>query len=267
MTKKIFNLYSPDLIAKQNINRVEKLGAFISYAQHGEDVLLNRAFKNKKKGKFIDIGANHPVKKSVTYSFYIKGWQGLNIDVDKESIKKFKIMRPRDNAICVAASDKNKYKKAYLMSGTTLSTLNNLVGAFYNKQNKNLIETFVNCETLSSILIKFKKFKNCDFLNIDVEGHELKVLQGINFNEFNTKVIVLEAIHPIDKTNNLKTFKSFLSKRGFVLALFDGLNAYFVNKKNHYLVKIFKTPPNYTDNFLKAETFVLSKTILKRKLK
>ena len=44
-------------------------GAFISYAQHGEDVLLWRALSGVKNGFYIDVGAFHPINDSVTRAF------------------------------------------------------------------------------------------------------------------------------------------------------------------------------------------------------
>ena len=40
----------------------------ISYAQNFEDVLLARAFRNRDRGFYIDVGAWHPVFDSVTAS-------------------------------------------------------------------------------------------------------------------------------------------------------------------------------------------------------
>ena len=42
----------------------------ISYAQEGEDMILNRLFETKKKGYYVDIGAHHPKRFSNTY--YLK---------------------------------------------------------------------------------------------------------------------------------------------------------------------------------------------------
>ena len=48
----------------------------ISYAQNFEDVILNRLFKGKANGFYIDVGAWHPVDHSVTKHFTIRGGQG-----------------------------------------------------------------------------------------------------------------------------------------------------------------------------------------------
>lgn len=52
----------------------------ISYAQNGEDVILNRLFPPEYKGFYVDAGAAHPDVHSVTRHFYERGWRGINIE-------------------------------------------------------------------------------------------------------------------------------------------------------------------------------------------
>ena len=59
-----------------------KKNYFPSYGATGEDVLINKIFKNKIDG-FVDVGALHPVNGSLTYNLSKKGWKGLNIDLLK----------------------------------------------------------------------------------------------------------------------------------------------------------------------------------------
>ena len=52
-----------------------------SYSQEGEDMVLKRIFDKQTKGFYIDVGAHHPKRFSNTYNFYLKGWKGINIDM------------------------------------------------------------------------------------------------------------------------------------------------------------------------------------------
>ena len=58
----------------------------ISYSQNNEDVFLYRCFGKQKNGFYIDIGCHHPIKDSVSYLFYEKGWSGINLDINNEMI-------------------------------------------------------------------------------------------------------------------------------------------------------------------------------------
>ena len=61
-----------------------------------------------KSGFYVDIGAYAPKQFSNTYSFYKKGWHGINIDAAPGSMKIFQRVRSRDINIEAAISDQNK---------------------------------------------------------------------------------------------------------------------------------------------------------------
>ena len=79
-----------------------------SYGFEFEDIEINKFFKNTKKGFYVDIGAFNPIRGSNTYLLYRKGWSGINIDADENSIKMFKILRKRDYNFNYAISSTKK---------------------------------------------------------------------------------------------------------------------------------------------------------------
>ena len=81
-----------------------------SYSASAVDLVIARIFRNQKKGFYIDIGCNHPIKFSNTYLLYKKGWRGINIDADKESIVQFNKFRPDDANINTGISSKKSIK-------------------------------------------------------------------------------------------------------------------------------------------------------------
>ena len=83
----------------RNFSKNEHLGEF------GEDIFIRRFFKNETKGFYVDIGCYHPIKGSLTYYLFKKGWKGLNVDLSKVSVDLFKISRPRDYNINAAVTD------------------------------------------------------------------------------------------------------------------------------------------------------------------
>ena len=70
-----------------------------NYSQFGEDLFLVDFFKKKPIGKFVDLGAYHPMKFNNTYMLYKKGWSGINIDLNSSTIDMFNIVRKRDKNI------------------------------------------------------------------------------------------------------------------------------------------------------------------------
>ena len=47
----------------------------ISYSFNAVDLIIDYLFKNKKKGFYIDIGAQHPISNNNTYLLFKKGFK------------------------------------------------------------------------------------------------------------------------------------------------------------------------------------------------
>ena len=60
----------------------------------------------KKKGLYIDIGCYHPLKFSQTHKLYKMGWNGINLDISKESIELCNTFRPKDKNLNFGGSTK-----------------------------------------------------------------------------------------------------------------------------------------------------------------
>lgn len=262
ISEDILNTIDAKTVAINTISRVSKDNAFVSYSQHGEDVLLNRVFSHKKHGRYIDIGANHPINKSVSYASFLRGWTGITIDMDSSMIDLYKTFRPRDIAIHAAISDEVGLKQAFIIPGSTRSSLESDVGGAYQDTSFNPTIGKIRCVTLTEILNDHKEFLDCDFLNIDVEGHEASVLRGIDFTFFRPRVIVVEAIHPITRKFVMPEWDFILFEAGYTLALFDGLNSYFVLNEEVQILNALNLPPNYSDNYVRFETLQLANALL-----
>ena len=87
-----------------------------SYSLSNVDLVIQRIFKSKKNGIYIDIGCNHPIKYNNTYLLYKKGWRGINIDLDKKSIDQFNKLRTRDINIQTLVTSLDIRKRTFLLS-------------------------------------------------------------------------------------------------------------------------------------------------------
>src|SRR5262249_52403259 len=67
-----------------------------SYAQNGEDLIIDVLLGRKSVGRYVDVGCNHPVRLSNTYRLYLRGWTGLAIDANSTFEKEFVRRRPND---------------------------------------------------------------------------------------------------------------------------------------------------------------------------
>ena len=84
-----------------------------SYSGGAQDLIIDRFFKNNKKGVYIDVGCYHPFNGNNTKLLYDKGWSGINIDLDFHTIDFFNYIRKRDENINIAISDVEGEQELY----------------------------------------------------------------------------------------------------------------------------------------------------------
>ena len=179
-----------------------------------EDLEILKYFKGKKNGFYVDVGCYHPIHRNNTYLLYKLDWRGINIDISEFSIDLFNYLRPDDLNYNFAISNKNEILKMYYQK--ELSQLSTIEKEQANKVFQgNIKEKKIQAFTLNEILAK-DKYKNyeIDLLNIDVEGADLKVIEGLSFDKFMPKLICVE-IHE-NKIKESKIFK-FLNNKNYEL--------------------------------------------------
>ena len=166
----------------------------ISYSISNVDLIIERIFKDVKKGVYVDLGCNHPIKYNNTYLLYKKGWEGINIDADVSSIKLFNQHRKNDVNVNGVVSNNEDIKKLYLYhDGSAINTLSkNLVDSRSTKPKKTIERRAI---TLNKI-IENSRFKNTkiNLLSVDIENHEFESLQNFNFSKYKIDIIVVECI-------------------------------------------------------------------------
>ena len=118
---------------------------------HGEDLVVEKYFKETVNGFYVDLGCYHPIKHNNTMLLYQKGWRGINIDINEFSIKLFNFCRPDDLNLNLAVSDKNGeidfyYQKKLSVLSTIKKSQSDLV--FQGKINKKKISS----QTLTKVL-------------------------------------------------------------------------------------------------------------------
>ena len=204
------------------------------FAEFGEDIFVSRILKNIESGKYIDVGCYHPFKGSLTALLYKKKWDGINIDVSKTSIDLFNFIRKRDLNLNCAVTNFNG--KTIFYENSPINQQNSLI-----KSNDKQKEIEINCYTLNDILEKYK-IQKFDYLNIDVEGNELNVLKGLNFNKYQPSLISIENNDLIiNEYLETETYK-ILIKNNYVYVNKIGVTNFFMPsnlaKKISNLIKI-----------------------------
>lgn len=180
-----------------------------SFSQFKEDIFINDFFKNQKIGKYVDLGAFHPMRLNNTYLLYKRGWSGTNIDLNPTSIDMFNYVRKRDINICALISNEDGIeKKAYFQHDWSAGNTTILDSDFE--------KVLTNERSMVSRTFDKLVTHDFDFLNIDLEGHDYQVLKTIDFNKYNPKLICIEILQKsadgekifnFMKSNNFKFIK------------------------------------------------------------
>ncbi|MDA8822243.1 FkbM family methyltransferase [Candidatus Pelagibacter bacterium] len=187
----------------------------------GEDLIVDKFFKNKKKGIYVDVGCYHPIDGNNTYLLFRKGWSGVNIDLNKLSIDLFKRARKNDCNLNVAISNKSKNIKYYYRK--KINMLNTINKKFAKSSfRKGFKIGSIQSQLLNTILDESKfKNKKIDFLNLDIEGNEINALESLDLRKYSPKLICIE-IHNNNLGRNIKdslkknTIYKFLNKKGYI---------------------------------------------------
>tara|TARA_Y100000991_G_scaffold212706_1_gene197262 strand:+ start:581 stop:1327 length:747 start_codon:yes stop_codon:yes gene_type:complete len=176
--------------------RIRKTKPFLSNSAFGEEILVNRILNKFKYGFFVDVGAYNPKIGSLTNQLYDKGWKGINIDFSKPNIELFNFLRKRDISINKAISDRKGYVNSYIFDPS--SGTNTLEKNYADGWAKNFLKDYstkkLECVTLTDILDQYTVKRKFEYLNIDVECHDFKVLKGLNLKKYQPKLITCEII-------------------------------------------------------------------------
>tara|TARA_B100000768_G_scaffold70271_1_gene67445 strand:- start:185 stop:931 length:747 start_codon:yes stop_codon:yes gene_type:complete len=206
-------------------------------SQFGEEKFVLSFFDKEYKGKFLDIGCFHPTRHNNTYAMYKKGWHGINIDLNPLTIDLFNFARSKDININAAISNNEETKRLYFID--ELNTQNTLEANHLSflKNHHNLKEEEISLQEIKTKrldkILDIYNFKDIDFMNIDVEGHELNILNSIDFLKYKIKFICIEMIDHNEQAKMInEKLNVVLEKNDYILEKKIDFN--FIYKKINY---------------------------------
>ncbi|MGH4012450.1 MAG: FkbM family methyltransferase [Pseudonocardiaceae bacterium] len=231
----------------------------IAYGGNAEDVVLVRAFAGKRNGFFVDVGAGEPDMGSLTKNLVDRfGWRGVNIEPLPDRFDMLVKARPLDVNLAVAVSTEPGRAVFHrilptetLHGGAGLSTLEPEIVNLHRRTGWSVEDFEVDVVTLESVLSEHVT-PGFDLLKVDVEGSEAAVLASADLRTWRPRVVVVEATLPDTTIPSHEDWEPQLLDRGYVLALFDGLNRFYARADEPDLAARLSTPANVTDRFIPA---------------
>ena len=156
-----------------------------SYAQHGEDLLVERLLG--QVDSFIDIGANDGVLFSNTYKFAKMGARGLCFEPSVVTYRKLRLnhlFHPKVKCFRQAVSDRSG-RLPFVENG--YEAVLSHIGSCENGSTAQTVQA----TTFSEILHRNHRFKKMDLLSVDVEGHEQEVFASLG-EAIQARIIIVE---------------------------------------------------------------------------
>lgn len=164
------------------------------FSQCGEDAFLNdRYFKNKRNGSYIELGAIDGVLFSNTKFFEDQlGWRGVLIEPHPIQFKSLVKNRPNNFLFNHLVSCLNEPQTFRYFE----SAIESAISGVEDTLAKSHIEAWFDSPDLSNYtqnriqiipktfteLLNGTPYTHFDLLSLDVEGHELEVLQSWDFS-------------------------------------------------------------------------------------
>jgi FkbM family methyltransferase len=222
----------------------------ISYAQNFEDVLLHRVFADVAQGFYVDIGAFSPTLGSVTKIFYDRGWSGINIEPGS-IFEQLKHERPRDINLKIAILDRTgTVEFVEDADDPGMSRVDSAVAPQPVPGGRS-----VPCERLDRVLAEHAAGRCINFMKIDAEGAEERIIRSTDWRKVRPQVLVIEAVAPWTNTLVSQEWEPALLSSGYTRAYFDGINLFFVAEEHADLLRHFDRPINVLDEVERYDPF------------
>lgn len=216
------------------MNMQAKAGELESYAQFAEDRILAEIFGERTEGWCVEIGANDGCTGSASYLFERRGWQCLLVEPIPALCEKIRKHRACKVVNC-AASSREGTARFFVAEGIeAVSTLD------LTPEHEQLVRrsggTIRAIEVRTATLDSLLEEAGCaelDFITIDVEGHELSVLEGFDLGRHRPRVVILEDNSVAGNVD----VKRHMAEHGYVHFRRTGVNEWYAHKSDFLLVK------------------------------
>lgn len=203
------------------------------YSQFGQDFYILKYFNNKNDGFFIEIGAYNGVSFSNTKKMEDIGWDGICVEPNPVMFEKVeKARKCHKYNVALAESD---CEKEFVQISGNCAVLSGIREDYHpehvkriedeiQKDGGNIDNIKVRAITFSTLMADFPHIKTIDYISIDTEGNEFKILKTIDFNKYDIKTLSIE--NNYDDTE----IREFMKNAGYRLKTKLGCDDIYVKR-------------------------------------
>lgn len=188
------------------------------FQHEAADDLKHAYLRDVQRGYFVEVGAYQPEYLSQTLVLEQKGWTGVLVEPQPDLADELRRRRSAKvfAVACTSRRNAGSHMTLHLAGGhSSLDRSLNLA----ERKPYGVIE--VPTRTLDQILIEAGAQK-IDFISIDVEGHELDVLDGFDLERWRPRLMLIE-----DLLLHLRLHR-YLARRGYRWLRRTGIDNWYV---------------------------------------
>jgi FkbM family methyltransferase len=212
-----------------------------SHAQFEEDRLLQEIFDSRADGCCVEVGAYDGRTGSATWLFEQRGWRCLLVEPNPRLAEEIRKHRTGTVVSC-AVSDREGTARFFVAEHVEqMSTLDLTPDhlAWIEQVGGAIEEIDVRTATLDSLLAE-AAFPSIQFITIDVEGHELAVLEGFTLETYRPRIVIIEnnseSLDPRAPSGDPRV-EMHMSEHGYVHFRRTGVNAWYAHESDAELVR------------------------------
>jgi FkbM family methyltransferase len=170
----------------------------------------------KMGGYYVDVGAHDGKSYSNTYVMEKElGWSGICIEPLPNMFAQLQVCRPKSTNLELCAYDQDGVEVEFKVDQVNADQM--LSGIAQDIDHHQVTGHVITrkCMTLTTLLRMHNAPNKIDFLSVDTEGSELKVLKGIDWNAYAFHAITLEHNYMEPKRTIMA---EFLKSKGYTRA-------------------------------------------------
>lgn len=195
------------------------------YSLFGEELIIRDFFGDRRGGFFLDVGCAWPIRANNTY--YLEkhlGWRGVGIDALEDYAGSWARDRPNSTFVHALVDERTRGDATFFKSGEMgLSSAERYRADGRHFGGSLSVEELRIPTTSLDDLLDRLGVVSVDLVALDIEGHELKALRGLDLDRFRPGLIVAEGRRP--------KIERYMSAQGYEVIErylpFDPVNTYY----------------------------------------
>jgi Methyltransferase FkbM domain len=166
-------------------------------SEHAEEWIIRDFFHDRRRGVFLDVGANDYRRDSNTYFLENSlGWSGIAIDAQAKFAEGYQRFRPHTRFVAALVADTDGASVPFFADAKQDAVASGSEAFAKAVGSRTDDPVPMRTRTLNSILAE-AGVDHLDFMSMDIELGEPKALAGFDIDRYRPALVCIEAHLPI----------------------------------------------------------------------